>query len=210
MYSNFLCIPFILLTPAFVSAKKTRVGSFAFTSSVRMRTAREDPNPQQFHAYILIWLGGAAQQQPPHHHQLSSLVKEFTTSFACLGCVWIAYFLPIYFIIQFIFATIHRPHYTFGTIYGSYCTISVNFYLYLQYFQQKVFSFSKINGSQTYPQCVFGSSLKSQFILLFSLFLLLFIGSTALFILFIGLIILFQLTFTFIYSTGLFEICLFC
>ena len=35
----------------------------------------------------------------------------------------------------------------FGTIYGSYCTISANFYL--QYFQQKIFSFSKINGSQT-------------------------------------------------------------
>ena len=33
-----------------------------------------------------------------------------------------------------LFDTIHRPH----------CTISVNFYLYLQYFQQKVFNFSKI------------------------------------------------------------------
>ena len=38
------------------------------------------------------------------------------------------------------------------TIYGSYYTISTNFYLYLQYFQQKIFSFSKINESQTDPQ----------------------------------------------------------
>ena len=36
----------------------------------------------------------------------------------------------------------------FGIIYRFYCTISVNFYLYLQYFQQKVFSFSKISGFQ--------------------------------------------------------------
>ena len=37
----------------------------------------------------------------------------------------------------------------FGTIYGSHYTISVKFYLYLQYFQQKNFSFSKISESQT-------------------------------------------------------------
>ena len=37
----------------------------------------------------------------------------------------------------------------FSTIYKSYCIISVNFYHYLQYFQQKVFSFSKISRSQT-------------------------------------------------------------
>ena len=35
--------------------------------------------------------------------------------------------------------------------------------------------------SQSQTQCVFGSSLKSQLILLFNLFLLLFIGPTALF-----------------------------
>ena len=34
-------------------------------------------------------------------------------------------------------------------IHESRFTISINFYLYLQYFQQKYFSFSKINGSQT-------------------------------------------------------------
>ena len=41
------------------------------------------------------------------------------------------------------------PTALFGTIHGSYRTISANFYFYLQYFQQKVFSFSKISKSQT-------------------------------------------------------------
>ena len=36
------------------------------------------------------------------------------------------------------------PNAFFDTIYGSHGTISANFYLYLQYFQQKVFSFSKM------------------------------------------------------------------
>ena len=35
----------------------------------------------------------------------------------------------------------------FDTIHGFYCTISTNFYFYLQYFQQQVFNFSKINGT---------------------------------------------------------------
>ena len=68
----------------------------------------------------------------------------------------------------------------FGTIYGFHCTILVNFYLYLQYFQQKVFNFSKISKSQTDLVCIW-LCLKSQLILLFSLFLLLFMDSTALF-----------------------------
>ena len=37
-----------------------------------------------------------------------------------------------------LFDIIHEFHYT----------ISANFYLYLQYFQQKVFNFNKINGFQ--------------------------------------------------------------
>ena len=40
----------------------------------------------------------------------------------------------------------------FSTIRGSHYTISTNFYFYLQYFQQKVFSFSKISKSQTDPK----------------------------------------------------------
>ena len=61
-------------------------------------------------------------------------------------------FLSTYFIIQLIFATIH----------GFYCTISANFYIYLQYFQQKVFSFSKINRSQTDPKIVFDKILTND------------------------------------------------
>ena len=37
----------------------------------------------------------------------------------------------------------------FGTIHESHYIILTNFYLYLQYFQQKVFSFSKISGHQS-------------------------------------------------------------
>ena len=39
----------------------------------------------------------------------------------------------------------------FGTIYGSHYIISIKFYFYLQYFQQQVFSFSKIKGIQIDP-----------------------------------------------------------
>ena len=42
----------------------------------------------------------------------------------------------------------------FGIIHGHHCTISDNFYLYLQYFQQKVFNFSKISEFQTVPKPV--------------------------------------------------------
>ena len=42
----------------------------------------------------------------------------------------------------------------FGIIHGFHCTISTNMYLYLQYFQQKVFSFNKISGSQMNPKYV--------------------------------------------------------
>ena len=37
----------------------------------------------------------------------------------------------------------------FDTIYESHYTISANFYIYLQYFQQKNFNFIIINRSQT-------------------------------------------------------------
>ena len=54
------------------------------------------------------------------------------------------------------------PTALFGTIHRSYFTIPTNIYIYLQYFQQKVFSFSKISGSQIDPKAnltYFGSSL---------------------------------------------------
>ena len=52
------------------------------------------------------------------------------------------------------------PIVLFYTIYESHCTISINIYLYLQYFQQKVFSISKISGSQTNPKCVYLTKIK--------------------------------------------------
>ena len=51
-------------------------------------------------------------------------------------------FLLLFIGLTALFDTIHKFHYT----------ISANFYIYLQYFQQKVFNFSKINGSQTKPK----------------------------------------------------------
>ena len=48
------------------------------------------------------------------------------------------------FILLFSLFFLLGPTALFDTIHGSHCTISANFYLYLQYFQQKVFNFSKI------------------------------------------------------------------
>ena len=62
------------------------------------------------------------------------------------------------------------PIVIFCIIHWFYCTISANFYLYLQYFQQKNFSFSKISKSQSEPKCVFGKNYFCQLILLFILF----------------------------------------
>ena len=62
-----------------------------------------------------------------------------------LMSVWQKLFLLTYFTVQLIFTTIHWSYCTFGTIHESYYIISANFYLHLQYFQQKVFNFSKIN-----------------------------------------------------------------
>ena len=59
----------------------------------------------------------------------------------------------------------------------------------------------KINIAFTYTKYVFDFNLKSQFILLFNLFLLLFMGSLQFLVQFIGSTVLFQLTFTFIYKT---------
>ena len=67
-------------------------------------------------------------------------------------CVWHLLKKLDYFIIQLIFATIHGPTTLFGIIHESRCTILAKFYLYLQYFQQKVFNFNKISRSQTNPQ----------------------------------------------------------
>ena len=44
------------------------------------------------------------------------------------------------------------PIVLFDIIHGSPCTISANFYFYLQYFHQKVFNFNKINEFQMNPK----------------------------------------------------------
>ena len=71
--------------------------------------------------------------------------------FMLLVCVGQKLFLPTYFTIQLIFVTIYGLYIIFGIIHGSHYTILANFYFYLQYFQQKVLSFSKISGFQTDP-----------------------------------------------------------
>ena len=59
-----------------------------------------------------------------------------------------------------IFVTIHNLTAFFDTIHGSHCTISINFYFYLRYFQQKVFSFSKISRSQMDPSLNYNNNIK--------------------------------------------------
>ena len=57
-------------------------------------------------------------------------------------------FVSLFYYSVYFFLLFMGPITFFGTIYRFHCTISTNFYLYLQYFQQKVFSFSKISGFQ--------------------------------------------------------------
>ena len=70
IYSNLFQIPFIFLSPIFVSARKISSGSFNLTSSASVRTAKADLRPRQFHAKIFMRLGGATPQQPPLHQPL--------------------------------------------------------------------------------------------------------------------------------------------
>ena len=114
-------------------------------------------------------------------------------------------FLLLFISLTTLFYTINESHCTiqfiFATTHGSHYTILTNFYIYLQYFQQKNFSFSKISESQIDPKCAFGMSWIFQLISTFNLFLLLFMGLTALFCTIYGSRCTIQLTFTFIYST---------
>ena len=60
-------------------------------------------------------------------------------SMTILVSVWQRLFLPTYFTIQLIFATIYDPTPLFSTIHGYHRIISTNFYLYLQYFNNFFF-----------------------------------------------------------------------
>ena len=65
--------------------------------------------------------------------------------------MWIDYILQLILLFNLFLLLFIGPTALFSTIHGSHCTISANFYLYLQYFQQKVFNFSKISGFQMDP-----------------------------------------------------------
>ena len=60
--------------------------------------------------------------------------------------VWHEYFWQLILLFSLFLLLFMGSTALFSTIHESHCTISANFYLYLQYFQQKVFSFSKISG----------------------------------------------------------------
>ena len=62
-----------------------------------------------------------------------------------LVSVWQRLFLPTYFTIQLIFATIYDLTPLFSTIHGYHRIISANFYIYLQYFN-KFFFFFEMNN----------------------------------------------------------------
>ena len=83
----------------------------------------------------------------------------------------------------------------------SHDTIHIFKNYFITIFSAISFQFSIISGIQTDLRCAFGLGWKIKIILLFSLFLLIFMGLTTLLALFIGPTILFQLTFTFIYNT---------
>ena len=57
--------------------------------------------------------------------------------------VWQDYFCQLILLFNIILLLFMSLTVLFDTIYGSHYIISVNFYLYLHNFQQKIFSFSK-------------------------------------------------------------------
>ena len=64
------------------------------------------------------------------------------------------YFCQLILLFRLFLLLFMGPTAFFCTIHKFHCTISVNFYLYLQYFQQKILNFSKKSGSQTNPKSV--------------------------------------------------------
>ena len=62
------------------------------------------------------------------------------------------YFCQLILLFSLFLLLFMSPVTLFDTIQGFYGTISTNFYLYLQYFQQKKFIFNKIGGFQTDSQ----------------------------------------------------------
>ena len=69
--------------------------------------------------------------------------REMTCQF--LVCIWQKSKSQLILLFSLFLLLFMDPTALFDTIYGFHCTISTNFYLYLRYFQQKVFSSSKIS-----------------------------------------------------------------
>ena len=82
---------------------------------------------------------------------LFDTIHEFTVLFQLTFTYAFGFKLKSQFILLFsLFLLLFIcPIALFGTIHESYCTIFTNFYIYLQYFQNKFFNFSKINEFQT-------------------------------------------------------------
>ena len=102
-----------------------------------------------------------------HYYPYYSIISNYNKG------IIVIYFLPFHFFIpptKCVFGTYLKSYIIlpfslflllfmssttlFGTIHGSHCIISANFYLYLQYFQKKVFNFSKISRSRTDPRWI--------------------------------------------------------
>ena len=83
--------------------------------------------------------------------------------------VWQDYFCQLILLFSLFLLQLVDLTVLFGTIHGSHCIIWANFYLYLQYFQQKIFSFSKISKSSMF----FNEFMSTAYFILLLLLLLL-------------------------------------
>ena len=63
----------------------------------------------------------------------------FGKNYFCQLILLFSLFLLLFMSLTALFCTIHRSH----------CTVSINFCLYLRYFQQKILNFSKISDVGT-------------------------------------------------------------
>ena len=90
------------------------------------------------------------QRQKNDHLVIKKLNFYFGKDYFCQLILLFSLFLLLFM----------SPLTFFGIIHESYYTISTHFYIYLQYFQQKIFNFSKINEFQTDTQAQFGSMLR--------------------------------------------------
>ena len=64
-------------------------------------------------------------------------------NYSLLVCVWKKLKNQLILLFSLFFLLFMGSIALFGTIHGSHCIISTNFYFYLQYFQQKVFKFQQ-------------------------------------------------------------------